>query len=101
MSGRSSETLVPASVRRYLEAITAFRQSFPQLYAFFEKRSGDFNGFSILIGNRGGYLGVLKQFGDDGRPEIMFCSAEDVIGVLWAAERALAAGKWKVDKPRK
>lgn len=98
MSGRSSESHVPPRVRQLLERETAFRQAFPQLYAFLSTHEADFRGLSLLIGNQGGFLLVLKKFDDDGTPIVAFANGETPLDALFASEGCLAAGRFRPDK---
>lgn len=91
----------PASVGNRYGKLKCFHDLFPQIFAFIDKNIGDFNGLSFMVSDRGGYLAVVKRFGFDGKPEIMFCSGPTLIDVLMLVEDALAAGHWRADKPRK
>jgi hypothetical protein len=70
------------------------------LYDFIQIREADFLGLSILIGNSGGFLLILKRFNDDGAPEVTFGSGNTPFDCLFDAERALRDAKWRPDKPR-
>lgn len=91
----------PTSVGNRYGRLKCFHDLFPQFFAFIDKHLGDFNGFSMMVSDKGGYLAILKRFGFDGKPEIMFVSAPTIIDLLMLVEDALAAGHWREDKPRK
>lgn len=101
MSHGDGSEHVPAKYRRAIERESAIKHQLPQLYAFWEKRIDDFNGFSILIGNSGGFLAILKQLDSDGRPQVMFSYGDSPLEAIFACEAALAKGLWREDKPRK
>ena len=53
-----------------------------------------------MLSDSGGILCILKRFGSDGAPEVMFAHGDDYVDALVQAERALAAAKWRPDKPQ-
>lgn len=55
----------------------------------------------VRFKHRGGgdWLAIVKRYGDDGGPQVLFAQAYDFVGALIASARALEIGQWKVDKP--
>ena len=47
----------------------------------------------------GSFMGVLKQFGADGGPMVLFGAGYGIAGVLISLEGSVAAGSWRPDKP--
>lgn len=53
----------------------------------------------LTIKHRGeDYLGVVTRFDED-KSEVLFASSPDPIGVLYEIDKAIAADRWKEDKP--
>lgn len=47
------------------------------------------------------WLCVLRRYGDDGAPQVLFATGTDWLTCLWAADKLVQAGKWRDDKPWK
>jgi hypothetical protein len=64
--------------------------------------SGDPEDFiSLLIKQKedGTCLAVFKRYGPDGGPMVCFGSGYEIAGCLIGLEGAVAANKWRVDRP--
>ena len=67
---------------------------------FLSDSTGDFRGISVILSNSGGCLAILKRFGEDGTPEVLFASGQTPVEAIAAADTRLADGGWRADKPR-
>lgn len=103
MSARSADSLVPRGVRKELDAFAAFRGCFPNLVSFLDTNADDFRGLVVTESRTGGFLCILKNYGDDSGPQVIFCGGESPWACLYAAEKALNNPQWKPDtwKPGK
>ena len=68
---------------------------------FIRDADGDFRGFSIILSDRGGYLAIIKKFGDDGTPQVLFAGGESPIECIRAADIRISSGNWKEDTPQR
>lgn len=90
---------LPQKVRDWILAVEAIEGSLPCLGQFLHEEADDFRGLTLMIGNRGGYLAILKKFGDQGQNLIMFSNGDSPIDALVKCNAALQANKWKDEKP--
>ena len=70
----------------------------PNLNVTFEDES-DFISLLVKVRPDGTCLAVVKKFGDDGGPLVLFGSGYGLPGALMAADAAAQGGKWRPDKP--
>lgn len=84
-------------VQQQIEQHSAVKKHFPHLYGLMVAREQDFRGMGIFMGDAGDWLCMVKRFGDDGTPEIMFCAGYTPFEALATANRAIQGGKWKKD----
>lgn len=77
---------------------SAFASAFPNVVALLDAPEGDFRGLTIMVSNRGGYLGIAKRYGPDGGPEILFSSGETPLATLDALNARLHDPRWKHDQ---
>ena len=61
----------------------------------------DFISLQIKMRPDGSCLTVVKQYGEDGGPMVLFGSGYGVPGALMAADAAATGGRWRPDKPFK
>lgn len=61
----------------------------------------DFISLQIKLRPDGTCLAVLKKYGDDGRPLVLFGSGYGVPGALMGTDSAVQGGRWRPDKPFK
>lgn len=56
---------------------------------------------SVSIKCRGpaDWIGIAKRVGPDGGPQVLFGVGFDFVACVVAVNGAMAAGRWKVDKP--
>lgn len=95
------EHAVSPEVQLIMEQHSAFKKVFPHLYGLMVTRSNDFNGISIFLGHSGDWLCMVKRFGEDGSPEVMFCAGQTPFDALTTANRAVQGGKWRPDTRKK
>ena len=70
----------------------------PQLAGVAVKNPEDFDRLTLI--NRGyDWLAIVKGYDKDGAPVVCFGSGEGLIGALIGANGAIAANRWKPDKP--
>lgn len=81
-----------------MDRCNALQKHFPRLWYFIERDSNDFRTLTFTLGNSGGYLLILKRFGDDGSPEVLFHHAHTLVDCFLGVEHALTNGRWKPDK---
>jgi len=91
---------LPAGFRNstLLEIHYAVSEQLPQLYHYLAVATADFEGLQVKTKEEG-VLVIAKRVNPDGKPEVLFCSGYDALSALVDLERALAAGKWREDKP--
>lgn len=90
---------LPPAVRDWILTVEAIEERLPNVGNFLHQDKDDFRGLTIMIGNRGGYLAILKKWGDTGNDLIMFSNGESPIDALINCEKALMANKWKDEIP--
>ena len=61
----------------------------------------DFISVSVKSRPDGSSLAVVKRFGADGGPMVLFGSGYGFAGALMAADQAVQGGRWRPDKPFK
>ena len=67
---------------------------------FLSDSEGDFRGISVILSDSGGCLAILKRFGADGSPEVLFASGQTPVEAIAAADTRLDQAAWRKDKPR-
>lgn len=70
----------------------------PHLYAVLENEE-EFISLQVKTRPDGSCLTILKRYGDDGGPLVLFGSGYGVPGALMAADSAVQGGRWRADKP--
>jgi len=72
-----------------------------QLRAVFGVESPE--GLALTVKQRapGDWIAVAKRSGPDGGPQVAFGSGYDLVGALLGLEGALAANRWREDRPWK
>lgn len=72
----------------------------PHLYSVLADEDS-FTELRIKVRPDGSMLGVLKRYGEDGGPLVLFSNGYGVAGALLGLDLAVQGGAWKVDKPWK
>lgn len=98
MSGRSSQSLVPRAIQRELDALSAFREHFPQMASFLSETNMDFRGLVVTESKHGGFVCIAKNFREDSSPGVCFAGGGSSWEVFWRMEKALAADDFKLDQ---
>lgn len=88
-----------ASDTPYHRLYRALGGTLPQLGAFLVRENPDMVSLTLKQRGVGDWLAVLKAFDADGGPIVCFGTGFDVVGCLLGLEGALAANRWRVDKP--
>lgn len=94
------EHKVSKEVAQLMEQHSGFRKAFPHLYGVVVTRIEDFNGLSLFIGKSGDWLCMVKRFGPDGTPQVLFSAGQTAFDALTNADRAINGDRWKVDEYR-
>ena len=71
----------------------------PQLHAVLVRNAEEAVGLTVKHRDSGDWIAVLRRYGPDGDPQVIFGSGIDFIGALMGLEGSLAAGRWRVDTP--
>lgn len=71
------------------------------LYALVAHDWGDASQVTFKHQGENVWLVVVKRYGDDGAPQVLFATAYDFVGAVLAVNAAIASGSWKPDKPWK
>lgn len=77
----------------------AIAETIPQAYSFLNDY-GNFRELRVYLRSDGDFLAVAKGFAPDGTPTICFGSGSDALSCLLAVDGTIAAGNWRIDKPR-
>lgn len=88
---------LPPRIIAFLQLESFLRSEMPAT-ADFLLQEGEFRGISLLPGNSGGFLLILKKWGDGGKPEVLFHHEKSPLEAFMAIEGALEEGNWKADK---
>lgn len=67
------------------------------LYAFVRDLE-QVRGFTIKVQGERAWLCVVKRYGDDGTPQVLFASGINFWDMWWAVNAAINKGEWKTDK---
>lgn len=95
---KGRNTRQPDTETRYSRLYTGVFGELPQLHSLLVKNSADID--QVRLMNRGyDWLAIIKASAADGTPIVCFGSGEGFIGALLGAESAVAANRWREDKP--
>lgn len=99
MSKRKSPAL-PAGFRgnALVELHYALQEHIPQVYNLMTRGDGDFRGLTFSVKDEG-VVSVLKAYNGEGLPVVLFGSGYDALSALLGLEGAMAADRWKEDRP--
>ena len=83
----------------YVDLEQAVFTKLPQLHSVLVRNDGDAVGLQLKHRGPSDWIAVLRRDGHAGGPEVAFGTGFDVIGCLLGLEGALAADRWREDKP--
>lgn len=86
-------------VDAYNSVARAIGGACPQLYSLVARSSEDFISVSVRQRGEGDFVGVVKRYDGDGRPEVAFSNGYDFLGCLLGLEGTIAASRWREDRP--
>lgn len=84
--------------QRLLDTHGALHKTLPYLSGVFDAED-EFIEFRFKIMDDGTTLGILKRYGSDGGPMVLFASGYGVYGCLLAVDSAVQGNRWRIDKP--
>ena len=94
----NSKRLAPA--QRYTALGAQLEKLIPSLWAVWNAED-EFIGMHVKARPDGSTLAVVKRYGADGGPVVLFGNGYGVAGAFMAADAAVQGDAWRVDKPWK
>ncbi len=85
---------------RFIKLGSIFQELLPHLNAVLADEQ-DFISLQIKVRPDSTCLAVVKKFGADGGPMVLFGSGYGVPGALMAADASAQGNRWRPDKPYK
>lgn len=81
------------------EVAVVFDRELPQVSALVAGAAPEFEFLKILHRGQHDVLAILKRYGSDGKPEVLFGNGATFVDALYGLEGAFAANKWRPDNP--
>lgn len=85
-------------VKRLLETQASLGTALPHFASLALTEYPDFTGLSIFLGDTNEFVVGVRKTDDDGTPMVLWSSGSSVLECLINMDKALAGGKWRVDK---
>ena len=71
----------------------------PLILTLVGRHPEDFKELRVYQRGEGDCLGVLKRYGNDGAPEVIFGNGVDFVACLLALEGSMRANRWRQEDP--
>lgn len=76
-----------------------FKERYSNLWSVLGANCAELLSLNIKVRGADDFVAVLKRSGFTGAPEVVFGSGTTVWNCLAGLDSAVAAGKWRIDKP--
>lgn len=83
----------------YTRLDSTLRSVLVQIFSMVDGQGHDLVGINVKKRGEQDWIVVIKAYGADGGPIVCFGNGFDISGGLLAAEGAVAAERWREDKP--
>jgi len=98
---RKKASIEVSWLKEYMDKVEQMAVVFPALTNLAVNHPEDFRGMTCFRGDGNDVVVGMKRWSDDGKPEVIWSSGDDFLRAMMNMDKALKAGKWRVDKRSK